>query len=397
MKFSYLSIFSLLLISGCTTVGPDYVKPPKMELEQNWSKIGDPAFLPNSEAIKNWWELFDDPLLNELIEAASKNNLDARVAMASVAEARALLGNVEGDKAPVVGAYSDAERSDNLDSTGSMGTRYSTGLDATWEIDLFGQIRRDVEAATADYQASQEQLNDVMITLYAEVARTYLTIRSLQASLETATSNIESQKKVVNLTEKRFKHGLTTDLDVSQAKRTLALSEAKIPPMKINLSEAINTISVLIGLAPGKLNEKLKVTKPVPLPEGQVTVGVPATLLRQRPDIRKAERQLAAQVARVGVATAELYPKLSLTGSFNFSATDASNLFSSASNFFSFGPSLRWNIFQGGKIKNMIKAEDARALQAVFIYERSVLNALNEVENSMTAYLEQRVQFEGKR
>lgn len=386
-----------LLLGGCAAVGPDYRKPPKIDTAPGWSKADDPAFLPSTESIKNWWMLFNDPLLNELIEAASKNNLDVRVAMASVAEARAELGIINGDKAPMVGVGGEAVRSDGLDPAGSVDTRYTTGVDATWEIDLFGQIRREVEAATADYQATEEQLNDVMITLYAEIARTYLTIRALQASLVAATGNIESQKQVVDLTEKRFKHGLSTDLDVSQAKRTLALSEAKVPPLKINLSEAINTISVLIGQPPGELNDRLDKVQPVPLPEGPVTVGVPSNLLRQRPDIRKAERQLAAQVARIGVAKGELYPKLSLNGSFNYSAANAGSLFSGGNSAFSFGPSLRWNIFQGGKIKNLIKAEDARTLQALFIYERTVLNALNEVENSMTAYLEQQVQFEAQK
>lgn len=387
----------LLLLGGCAAVGPDYAAPPKIEMAAEWSNSADPAFLPTGQSIKNWWTLFNDPLLNELIDAASKNNLDVRVALASVAEARAQLGIINGDKAPVVGIGADAVRGDGLDPGGSIDTRYTTGLDATWEIDLFGQIRREVEAATADYQATEEQLNDVMITLYAEVARTYLTIRALQASLVAATGNIESQKQVLDLTRKRFKHGLSTDLDVAQAKRTLALSEAKVPPLKINLSEAINTISVLIGQAPGKLNKRLENIQPVPLPEGPVTVGVPSTLLRQRPDIRKAERQLAAQVARIGVAKGELYPKLSLNGTFNFSATDAGALFSGNNSGFSFGPSLRWNIFQGGKVRNLIKAEDARTLQALFIYERTVLNALNEAENAMTAYLEQQVQFEAQK
>jgi NodT family efflux transporter outer membrane factor (OMF) lipoprotein len=361
-----------------------------------WHATPDPAVVPGKVMIRRWWTVFEDLMLTQLIEEAAQSNLDLKAAVARVDEARARLGVVTGERVPRVDAQGSAIRqrsSENALSNFGTRTFYSPGIAASWEIDLFGRIRRSVESAAADFQASEEDCTDVLITLYAEVARTYMDIRAYQARLDAAEGNIKSQKQVLELTRARFKYGLTTDLDVAQAQRVLASSEAEVPPLRIELARAVNTMAVLLGRPPGALYDELSVVKPIPLPPAKATVGVPVDLLRQRPDIRRAERQLAAQTTRIGVATADLYPSFSLTGSFGYESVNTSDLFDAGSRVFTFGPSLRWNIFDGGRIRNQIKVQDALTQQALLSYEQTVLNALNEVENALVAYLEQRIRL----
>lgn len=332
-------------------------------------------------------------MLTRLIEQVSESNLDVRIAVTRVNEGRARLGIAVGQQAPVVdvGGAVGRERAGGVNQT-----RHSVSLDASWEIDLFGKIGRGIEAATAEFQATEEDYNDVMITMYAEMARTYLFTRALQTRLKAANGNIESQKEILALTQSRLKHGLATALDVAQAEQVLASSEAAVPPLRIELARSINTIALLLGKPPGTFYELLGEEKPVPVPPLQIAVGVPADLMRQRPDIRRAERQLAAQTARIGIATADLYPSFSLTGSLGVESLNIGALFNPLSRIFSIGPQFRWNVFDRGRIRNQIKVEDARTEQALIIYERTVLDAINEVENAMTAFIEQRIQFEAQ-
>ena len=388
-------LLTLLLLTGCAAVGPDY-RQPQVDMAAEWHAPADPAVLPEADLVREWWTLYRDPLLDRLIEKASETNLDLLTAVARVEETRARLGIATGERYPSVEATGGVTRqrsSENTIGAGYEETFYSPVIGASWEIDLFGRIRRSVEAATAEYQASEEDRTDVMISLYANVALTYLEIRTDQARLAAARANIDSQKEVLGLTRSRFRHGLATDLDVAQAERLLARAEAEVPPLRISLSQGINNLAVLLGSRPGSLHEDLMEPCPIPLPPQQATVGVPADLLRQRPDIRRAERLLAAQTARIGVATADLYPSFSLSGSFGYESIDASDLFDAGSRVYSLGPSLRWNIFSGGRIRNQIKAQDAVTRQALLAYEQAVLNALREVENALRAYVEDRVRL----
>jgi outer membrane protein, multidrug efflux system len=390
-----LALFVSVVFAGCATVGPNY-QPPTMEMPTAWQVTDDPALLPQAELVQKWWSLFNDPFLDLLIQTATKNNRDLLAAIARMEEARANLGSIRGERLPQVYANGSAiwqETSDNSLSPGIDETIYAVGANAGWEIDLFGRIRRSVEAAAADYQASAEDRTDVLISLYANVALTYLDIRTFQARLTAAKANIDSQRSVLALTQSRFRNGLATDLDVAQAERVLASTEAEVPPLNIGLSRSVNALSVLLGQAPGSLPAELVMLQEIPLPPEKVTVGVPANLLRQRPDVRRAERQLAAQTARIGVLKADLYPSFSLTGALGFESIDAGDLFNADSRFASFGPSLRWQIFSGGRIRQQIKAQDARTRQALFGYEQSVLNALREVENALVAYIEDRTRL----
>jgi NodT family efflux transporter outer membrane factor (OMF) lipoprotein len=385
-------VLSVAMMTGCAAVGPDYQRP-EMALPSDWNTVDDPALLPHTELVQQWWSLFNDPLLGRLIQTAKENNRDLLAAVARVEEARANLGITRGEQLPRLEADGSATRqrsSDNGPSPGFDDTVYAAGATAGWEIDLFGRIRRSVEAAAADYQASAEDRTDIMISLYANVALTYLDLRTYQARLMSAQANIASQTEVLALTRSRFRHGLATDLDVAQAERVLAGTEAEVPPLKIGLSQTINALAVLLGQAPGLLDSALSTPRAIPLPPQRITVGVPANLLRQRPDVRRAERQLAAQTARIGIFKADLYPSFSLFGSLGLESIDSGDLLDAGSHVFTFGPSLRWNIFSGGRIRQRIKAQDARTRQALFGYEQSVLNALKEVENALVAYIEDR-------
>jgi NodT family efflux transporter outer membrane factor (OMF) lipoprotein len=385
--------FSGLLVAGCISVGPDYQRP-EVTVPQAWRQGDDPAMVPDRGVACRWWTVFGDPLLERLIAEAAQNNLDVRQAVARVREARARLGVARGEHWPQVDTQGSVVRqrtSENgLSGVGVTETLYDVGLDASWEIDLFGRIRRSVEAARADFQASEEDRGDVLVSLYAEMARTYFNIRTYQARLVAAEGNIASQQKVLKLTRARFENGLATGLDMAQAEQVLAASQAELPPLRIGLVQAINTMGVLLGRPPGALFEELSRPGAIPVPPSSIAVGVPADLLRQRPDIRRAERQLAAQTARIGVAKADLYPRLSLSGSFGFEAIDVGDLFRSGSKTYGFGPTLRWLLFDGARVRGQIRVQDALTEQALYSYEQSVLNALNEAENALTEYLEQR-------
>lgn len=396
-SFSRCLSAALLIFSGCMAVGPDYIKP-KPSMPGYWQDSTDPALVPDTATICRWWTVFEDPMLTQLIEQVAESNLDLKLAVARVDEARARLGVVSGERVPTLDATGDVSRQrgseNDVFSTGTTYTRYSIGLDASWEVDLFGRVRRSIEEAAANLESVHEDRNDVMVTMYAEVALTYLAIRTFQSRLAATRGNIESQRQVLALTRSRFKHGLATDLDVAQAERILGSSEAEIPPLRIELSRAINSIGVLLGRNPGTFSDELSKVKPIPLPPEKITVGIPADLLRQRPDIRRAERELAAQTARIGIAKADLYPRFSLNGTFGLAATDSENLFESGSRAYSFGPAVRWNLFDGNRIRNQVKVEDARTEQALLRYEQTVLNALNEAENAFTSYREQRLRLE---
>ncbi|KIX15253.1 efflux transporter outer membrane subunit [Dethiosulfatarculus sandiegensis] len=384
-------------LGGCAAVGPDYVAP-KPEMPSAWQEIEDPAVKPGEAQIRTWWTVFDDPLLTSLIERAAKGNLDLMTAMARVKQARAQLGVATGEMLPTLDASGSATRQRgseyDIAPGGVTQDRLLGQLDASWEIDLFGRIRRSIEAAKADYQATTEDRNDVMLTLYADVARTYFAARTAQARFYTAQENIRSQKKVLKLTKTRLDTGLATSLDVAQAESVLASSEAELPPFKIDYYQSVHALALLLGKQPGALKAELKAFKPIPKLPAEVKLGMPADLLRRRPDIRQAERSLAAETARIGVATADLYPSFTITGAFGVAATDAGDLFKSGSGLYSFGPAFSWNLFQGDRIRAQIRAQDAVTEQALYTYEQTVLKALGEVEDALTSYVQARIRVE---
>lgn len=383
------------LLTACR-VGPDYKGPSNRdgELPGMFGQIDDPAFVAGETDLRTWWTVFDDSLLNELIDKAAQDNKDLRIALSRVNEARARVSIAQAARAPQVTLGGGVSGVSDAGTGFETRTRTNIGLDASWELDVFGRIARQIESVDAEYAATEEDRRDVQVSLFAEVARAYLSVRSLQAQLSAAENNIKSQREILRLTETRFRDGLSSGLDVAQARQVLASSEAAVPPLRIALSREVNTIAVLVGTHPQALHVDLRDPKPIPVPPTTVTVGVPVYLLRQRPDIRAAERRLASQTAQLGVATADLYPSFSIAGSFGLSAFDGTSLLDPSSRSFALGPGVRWNIFDGGRLRAQIQVEDAKVEQTLLLYERAVLSAMEEVESSMTAFIEQRIRVE---
>jgi len=390
-----LSAALAILFAGCAAVGPDYVLP-ETPAPAAWSatlKGGLIAEEINPRTLASWWTVLKDPVLSSLIERAVEANLDLGEARARVREARARVGVSEAGLFPIIGASGSASQRRSSEETGSGGTRelYAVGFDASWELDLFGAKRRAIEAAQAELQASEEDLRDVLVSLLAEVALNYVQARRLQTRLTIAQANLDAQEETYNIAQWRFQAGLTTQLDVEQARYNLEQTRSQIPALQTGLEQAKNRLAVLLGQHPGSLEDVLAERKAIPVTPLEVAVGVPADALRQRPDVRRAERRLAAQTAQIGVATAELYPKLSLIGSIGLEALSLGNLFSSGARTFSIGSSMAWTIFDFGRIRGNIEVQTALQEQAMISYEAAVLAALEEVENALVAYADEQV------
>jgi NodT family efflux transporter outer membrane factor (OMF) lipoprotein len=385
-----VGVFIAFLLAGCATVGPDYI-PPEISVPDKWhaeTKEGKTRESMDGQTMASWWMTLNDPTLTGLIQRAVTGNLDLKQARSRVREARARRGVSAAERYPTLDIKGSAVSSRSGEDTGSGKRRelYTAGFDARWEIDVFGGIRRSIEAAQADLEASREDYRDVMVSLLAEVALNYVEVCTSQTRLDVAKKNLEAQTETYELTLFRFEAGLASALDMEQAKYNLENTRSQIPTLRISLEEAKNRLAVLLGTHPGALREDLSAKKPIPVAPVEIAVGIPAEVLRRRPDIRRTERELAAQTARVGVATAELYPKLSLLGSIGLEALSLGDLFSTANRTDSIGPSVSWNIFDAGAIRKNIEVQNALQEQALLKYETAILNALEDVENVLVAY-----------
>ena len=343
-------VLMLLILAGCVTVGPDYV-PPNTQAPKNWyaQQRGKPiADNVGPKSLASWWTKFNDPELSSLIERAVSGNLDLKKARARIREARARRGIARADLFPNFDAAGSAKwsRSNKDTGTGKTSDLYSMSFDASWELDIFGGVRRSEEAAEADLQASQEGLRDVLVSLLAEVALNYLDVRTFQVRLSVAEANLQAQSQTCQLTQWRYEAGLSDELSVQQARYNLSNTRSQIPTLRAGLEEAINRIAVLLGKQPGEVHDELEKPEPIPVTPLKAAVGVPADTLRRRPDVRRAERELAAQTARIGVATANLYPKISLSGSIGLEALSLKNPSSSITRTLSGGPGITWAIFR---------------------------------------------------
>jgi NodT family efflux transporter outer membrane factor (OMF) lipoprotein len=385
-------MLAVFLFAGCAAVGPDYLSP-EISAPEQWHadlKTGLTQESMDSKILAGWWTSLSDPMLTSLIQRAVAGNLDLKEARSRVREARARRGISAADRFPTLDLKGSAVSSYSGKDTGSGKRRemYAAGFDAGWELDIFGGIRRSVEAAQADLDMSREDYHDVMVSLLAEVALNYVEVRTFQTRLDVVKENLESQAETCELTVFRFEAGLASALDMEQAKYNLENTRSQIPALRINLEGAKNRLAVLLGVHPGALHEGLSVKKPIPVTPLEIAVGVPAEVLRRRPDIRRAERELAAQTARVGVATAELYPKFSLSGSIGIEALSFGDLFSTSNRTDTVGPSFSWNIFDAGAIRKNIEVQNALQEQALIQYEAAVLTALEDVENALVAYVQ---------
>jgi NodT family efflux transporter outer membrane factor (OMF) lipoprotein len=394
---SIAAVAFALVLNGCT-VGPDYVEP-ETEAPDAWHTAAVDGLEDGEATLQTWWMVFDDEKLNELVMRSAEGNLDLRSALWRVEEARALRGVVSSTGKPQVGFSADANRSLPSEN-GVLGdfapdegfeaeNLFTTGVGASWEIDVFGRIRRQVEAADAATQASVEAYRDVLVSLYAETALAYVNVRTSQERLRIANANVEAQEETLQLTKDRFDSGLVSALDVAQAESNLANTYSLIPVIERDLNEGLNRLAVLLGENPGALHAELDQQVPIPQEPEAVAMGLPTELLRQRPDVRRAERLLASQTAQIGVATADLYPTFSLAGFLGLEALSAGDLASGDSVTWNVGLPIRWNIFAGGRIRSQIRAEEARTNQLLAGYEQTVLNALEESENAMVAYVKE--------
>jgi multidrug efflux system outer membrane protein len=378
----------LVLICGCA-VGPDF-QQPQVSVPAGWA--GPVAESPQGPAasgnigLADWWTLFQDQILTSLIERAAASNLDLKLAEARIREARAAKGVAAGGLGPTLdasGSYQRSRSSAENRTNATTGDQYQAGFDAGWEIDIFGGQRRSVEAADADLQAAVETQRDVLVSLTAEVARNYINLRAFQQQIAITRKNLAAQKHSALLTRQRFEGGFVSGLDVANAEAQSATTGAQIPLLESSVQQAIYSLSVLLGEPPAALAAELSPVGTIPGALPEVPAGVPSDLLRRRPDIRRAESQIHAATARIGVAAAELFPKFTIAGSAGFQSTDFSSWFNWANRFWSFGPSVRWRLFETGRIRAGVELQKALQDQEVITYQQTVLSALQEVENAL--------------
>jgi NodT family efflux transporter outer membrane factor (OMF) lipoprotein len=386
------------LLHACT-VGPDFVRPD-VELPDTWPDADvDELIETLPDAPTAWWEVFEDPLLNDLVDEAYAQNLDTEIAALRIYEARASLGIATGERYPQTQVFGGEALATGIsDNTANLPALIDDsyvdvrlGLDVSWEADIWGRYRRGIEAAEADYASAVAAYDSATVSLTAETARTYVSIRAIQESLVVTRSNAQLQQRSLEIATVLARNGLVTELDVEQARALYESTSARIPLLEADLVKAKNALTLLLGLAPGALDARLG-EGPIPTPPAQVAVGLPAQLLRRRPDVRFAEYRAAAQSARVGVATAEKYPRFGLLGTLGLRASDAndsslSDLFSSDSIEFVAGPVFSWSILNYGRINNQIRVQDARLQQTLTAYRNSVLSAAREAEDAMAGYL----------
>lgn len=383
-------VLFLLLTAGCAKIGPDF-HPPPAPYPESWSNSEKPLFRkPSQEDSASWWSIFSDPVLDLLIQKAFNQNLTLRTAGLRIMESRARLAVVKGSLYPQV-----QEANGDLFTVGATGpsdNRYyntaSLGFDAAWEIDFWGKFRRGVESADASLFATIADYDDILVTLTAEVARTYVNIRTLQERITLAQKNGELQTNSLKLVILQFEAGTVTELDVLQAQTLLTSTLATIPNLRAQLVTSKNSLAILLGILPEELQEILPDEGPIPVASSAIAIGIPADILRRRPDVRKAEMQAAAQSAQIGIARADLFPSFTLFGSLGWAATDRGDgnlgdIFEGNGFSYSFGPAFKWNLFHYGRLKNNVRIQDARFQQLLSSYTNVVLNAAREVEDAM--------------
>jgi NodT family efflux transporter outer membrane factor (OMF) lipoprotein len=390
----------VVIMSGCTMVGPDFVKPEAPLLE-DWADTEAPGLTTGEADYGKWWRVFGDPVLDNLVEKAYRQNLSLQIAAIRIYEARAQLGIAVGNLYPQQQSASGDLTSNKLnisDDSPLIDDRFnalSLGFDAAWELDIWGKFRRSVQSGVANLEASVASYDNLLVSLTAEVARTYILMRTFQKRLVLAADNVKAQEESLQLAEIRFKEGAVSELDVTQARTLLRNTQASIPRLGISLRQARNALAILLGVLPGELKETLDGPTEIPAATDAVVIDIPNNLLRRRPDIRLNELRIAAQSPQIGIAKSDLYPHFFLAGSIGWRSTDASSaygdnslgdIFDHNSLFWTAGPGFSWDILNYGRIRNRVRVEDARLQQLVVNYKNTVLNAQREVEDALVAY-----------
>jgi outer membrane protein, multidrug efflux system len=397
MNKSLMAITIVATLAGCA-VGPNYQAPATPPVGK--FVAADAANLySNNEVEKAFWKRFDDALLNKLVDDAVKSNTDIRVALANLGEAKALAKESRAQLLPTILANSSYK--DSLDAANQTRMPNPTraqrefqasiaSIDFSWELDLAGRLRRASESARAGEAASEASLQDVMISITAEVARTYFELRGVQAELAAQRANTASLVETQKLVDARLNAGAGTGLDVARAKALTESARAVVPQLETAVTRAINRLNILTGKPPGQLNAELALSKPLPTLQSLTAIGTPEALLKRRPDVRAAEREVAAATARIGVAMADFYPRISIGGDVGVNAPNAKDWSDSTSQFWSFGPRLTWAFLDSGRIRANINRAEARTEAALARFDKTVLTALEETENALASYAESR-------
>ncbi len=400
-----LSGAGFLLVSACTTLGPDF-ETPEADLAETWDTHSQS--LSTGQESRQWWANFNDPVLDRLVETAYQQNLPLQISGLRILEARAQLGIAIGQQYPqsqqVNGALTRVGLSENSPNfnpslADDKYTQADIGFDAAWELDFWGRFRRGVESASASLGASIADYDNALVALSAEVARVYVTLRTLEERLAISLDNAKTQRRSYQIARVRFENGTVSELDPSQALSLLKSTESTVPLLESQIRQAKYALSILLGMPPNDLRDILQGQGAIPQPPAQVNVGLPADLLRRRPDVRLAELRAAAQSARIGIAKTDLYPRFALVGSIGLlnadtGSNDNSDLFDSDSIGYNFGPQASWNILNYGRLKNQVRVEDARLEELLVNYQNTVLQAAQEVEDGIAGYLGARDQEE---
>ncbi len=404
-KYSgFASLLTVILVLGmfitsCAPVGPDFVKP-EIDTSADWSEQTGQGLETSLPKLGEWWQIFEDPVLNNLVDTARRNNNTLEIAGLRVLEARAQLGIAIGSLYPQSQAASgNATYVSPPDRSGitSGDWQYSLGMSTGWEIDFWGRFRRGIESADAAYLSSIAGYDQAVVLLTALVAETYTAIRATEEQLRIASENTKLEQRSYDITEVLYRNGEAAELDMQQAQTLLLSTEATIPNLEIQLKQARNALSTLLGQAPGTVNDMLEGSKGIPVIPSDISIGFPADMLRRRPDVRQAELLAMSQNAKVGVAQANLYPRFSLIGSIGSVSgvpgdSNFGDLFDSDSFTYSFGPSFSWPFLNYGRLKNNVRVQDARLQQALVNYHETVLQAARESENAMAGFIGAREQ-----
>lgn len=387
------ALFVAATLASCA-VGPNYKKPETLAAQTFAS--AEPAVYSPEQAQVQFWKQFDDETLDKLVDDALNANHDLRIAVGRLAEARAARHQSLYDLGPTVtarGGHQTQKVPEVQSGIPFTASYYDVGFDATWELDLFGRVRREVEASKAQLQGAEANLNDAQVSVVAEVARTYFELRGQQNQLAVAKRNVENEQATFQLTDARLKAGRGTELDTSRARAQLSTTLSTIDPLEAAVSRSIHRLGVLTGRDPNALTSLLSPPKELPGLPKTLAVGDPGTMLRRRPDIRVAERQLAASNAEIGVAVGDYFPKVTFTGSFGYDAASLNGLGTSASRAYTLGPGISWAAFNLGRVHAQVAGAKARKYTAVAQYEQTVLKALEETENALVTHARTRDQL----
>jgi NodT family efflux transporter outer membrane factor (OMF) lipoprotein len=407
LRPTFAIVVVLVITTGCTPlrqwlaqglkVGPNYAKPPA-PVAEDWIDGNDKRIRQNEADLTTWWAVFNDPVLNGLVISANNQNLTLREAGFRVLQARAAAAIARGEFFPqqqaAFGDYSHNILSKRNANTSFIPQRvfdqWNLGFGVGWELDFWGRYRRAIEAADADLDASVEGYDDVLVTLIGDIASTYAQIRTLEQELRLVQANVVLQRETLDIANARFRGGATTELDVDQAQSNLAQTEALLPQFTIQLRFATNQLCVLLGIPTEKIEAALG-EGPIPLAPPDVVIGIPADLLARRPDVRQAERRVAAESARIGVADSDLYPHVSITGTVSWQAQTFNGMFDPMAFQGNVGPGFQWNVLNYGRLINRVRLQDAKFQESIAAYQNVVLNAHREVENGLVQFLQGQV------